>query len=71
MAGLGVSPNALVKYDKALRNGDLERILEPNLYKPSSELDKYADEIESAIEERRPQSRREVQDIIKEKAQTG
>ena len=42
-------------------------VLEPALYKPISELDKHADEIEKAIEERKPQSRREIQDIIKEK----
>jgi hypothetical protein len=67
MAVLGVCPNSLVKYDKALESGDITNILSPILYKPISELDKYADEIEKAIEERKPQSRREIQDIIKEK----
>ena len=64
---LGVSPNSLTKYDKALASGDLSVILKPALYKPTSELDMYAEEIEKAIEERNPQSRREIQDIIKEK----
>ena len=66
MAALNVCPNSLVKYGKALESGDLSIILRPALYKPASELDKYADEIEKAIEERKPQSRREIQDIIKE-----
>lgn len=64
---LGVSKNTLGKYDKALENADLTPILEANLYKPTSELDKYTDLIEKTIEERNPKSRREVQDIIKEK----
>jgi hypothetical protein len=67
MEGLDISPNTLVKYDKALANGDIASVLEPELYKPTSELDRYADAIEEAIEERKPQSRREIQDIIKEK----
>ena len=64
---LGVSPTTLVKYDKVLESGDIRSVLEANLYKPKSELDKHADEIEKAIEEEKPKSRREIQDIIKEK----
>jgi transposase len=67
MEGLGVSANTLVKYDRALSNGALVCVLEPTLYKPTSKLDKYAAVIEEAIEDAKPQSRREIQDIIKEK----
>jgi len=67
MAAISVCPNSLVKYDKALESGDLSSVLCPVLYRPASDLDKYADEIEKAIEERKPQSRREIQDIIREK----
>lgn len=67
IAAIDVCPNSLVKYDKVLERGDLTSILRPSLYKPVSELDKYGDEIEKAIEERKPQSRREIQEIIREK----
>ena len=67
MEGLGVSANTLVKYNNVLESDTIAAILEPRLYKPTSQLDEYATVIEEAIEERKPQSRREIQDIIKEK----
>jgi len=66
-AKYGASPTTLSKYNKAIKRGDLSSILEPKHYRPANELDNFAEIIERAIAEKKPKSRREVQDIIKAK----
>ena len=59
-AVLGASDVTLAKYNKALKDEDLERILHQDYNRPQSELELYRAQIEEAFEAKPPATRREA-----------
>lgn len=63
---LGASDITLVKYNRALKDEDLERIFNQNYNRPESELEAYRPQIEEAFEKKPPATRQEAAIMIEE-----
>ena len=61
----GASRTTISKYNKALRNEDLQGIFDQEYNHPVSELEKYAKEIEAEFEANPPKNRTDAQARIK------
>jgi transposase len=62
-AGAGLT--SLYKYEKLIEEEKLNEIFEAELYRPVSELEKYASEIEEELERHPPKTRAEAQERIR------
>jgi len=62
---IGVSPTSMCKYNKMIKEERLTELFEAKLYRPVSELEKHAEEIENALEKNPPKTRAEAAEIIK------
>ena len=62
---IGTSPATLCKYNKLICNNEVQKLFEAELYRPVSELEKFAEQIEKDFEEKPPKTRREAQERIK------
>jgi len=58
---IGYSATTLAKYEKAIKEQQIEEIFEQNYNSPKSELEKYRGKIEAEFDERPPRTRREAQ----------
>jgi len=63
-AATGVSPTSMCKYDKLIREEKLTEIFEAELYRPVSELEKYAEKIEKDFAKKPPKTRTEASERI-------
>lgn len=64
-SAIGASPTSMCKYDKLIKEEKLNELFEAELYRPVSELEKYASKIEEALEKNPPKTRAEAQERIK------
>jgi len=63
-AATGFSPTSLCKYDKLIREEQLSELFEANLYRPVSELEKYAEKIDKDFVKKPPKTRSEASERI-------
>jgi len=62
---IGASPTSMCKYEKLIREEKLTDLFEAELYRPVSELEKYAAKIEAEFEKKPPKTRGEAAERIK------
>ena len=64
-AAIGASPTSICKYAQLIKEEKLNELFEAELYRPVSELEKYASEIEEELEKNPPKTRAEAAERIK------